>query len=197
MSKSNFGTVLAFIAGIVIIVLVADNLAKKKQIEELQKDIDENENLTEEIKAKLSELIQNHQEVAPKIAAEIAQIMALLEVKQNNSAVLKLAKIIENLLKEHYKGNASVKQLAVKVNRKSPSFADYLEQAKADGLLSGDDYHLLLIMKAMRNEEAHELAVNPHRSKVFAAFIAGISFIIGLSKLLKKKTIQVKSSNQI
>jgi uncharacterized membrane-anchored protein YhcB (DUF1043 family) len=189
MSKS-FGTVLAFIAGIVITYLIVDNIKKNIKIKELQKEIDDNDDLNLEIKKKLSELIQNNKEIDPKVANELTQMVTLLEVKQDTSAVLKLNKVIENLLKELYKGDAELKELAKTHGRKNPVFADYLEHAKIKKVISTEDYHLLSVMKGIRNDEAHELAVHPHKAKIFAAFISGLSLILGLCRLLKRKTIE-------
>lgn len=189
MSKS-FGTILAFIAGIVVAYLIIENIKKTKTIEELQKEIDNNQDLNLEIKKKLSELIQNNKEINPKIANELMQMVTLLEVKQDTSAVLKLNKVIENLLKELYKGDPDLKELAKSHGRKSPVFADYLEHAKIKNIISTEDYHLLSVMKGIRNSEAHELAIHPHKVKIFAAFISGLSLILGLCQLLKKKSIE-------
>jgi hypothetical protein len=156
----------------------------------LQKQIDENEDLNKEIKAKLTELIQNNKEVDPKIASELAQIVGLLEIKQDTTAVLKLTKIIENLLKELYQGEAMLKEIAKAHNRKSPAFIDYLELAKNNKVISLEDFHLLSMMKSIRNEEAHQLSVNKHKSKIFAAFICGLTLILGLCRQLKRKTIE-------
>lgn len=189
MSKSNFGTILAFIAGVVITYLIVDSFKKGMKIKELQKQIDDNDDLNKEIKAKLTELIQNNREVDPKVANELAQIVTLLEVKQDTSAILKLTKVIENLLKELYAGDVELKELAKTKGRKSPVFADYLEHAKNKKIISPEDYHLLSVMKSIRNDEAHELAVHKHKSKIFAAFISGLGLVLGLCRLLKKKTI--------
>ncbi len=192
MSKSNFGGVIAFVAGVVIAYLLIDSITKKIKIKELQKEIDENENLNKEIRTRLSELIQNNKEVDPKIANELGQIVALLEIKQDTTAVMKLAKIIENLLKELHHGDAELKELAKANGRKSPVFADHLEHAKNKKVITPEDFHLLSIMKIIRNEEAHDLAVHKDKSKIFAAFISGLGLVLGLCRMLKRKTIEPK-----
>jgi hypothetical protein len=190
MTKSNFGTVLAFVAGVLITYLIIDSIKKSNVISDLQKQIDENEDLNKEIKSKLTELIQNNKDVYPDVANELAQIVALLEVKQDNSAILKLTKVIENLLKTLYKGDSELKDLAKHYGRKSPVFADYLEHAKNKNVITTEDFHLLSLMKSMRNDEAHELAVHKHKSKIFAAFIAGIGLVLGLCQMLNRKSIE-------
>lgn len=197
MAKSNFGSILAFIGGVVITYLIIDSIKKSNIILDLQRQIDDNEDLHKEIKSKLTELIQNSKEVDPKVANELAQIVTLLEVKQDNSAILKLTKIIENLLKDLYKGDAELQELAKTHGRKQPVFADHLEHAKNKKIISTEDYHLLSLMKSMRNDEAHELAVHKHKSKIFAAFIAGIGLVLGLCQLLKRKSIEPDAESKI
>ncbi|MBD0331400.1 MAG: hypothetical protein ICV66_01980 [Chitinophagaceae bacterium] len=175
----------------VIAFLIVDNKNKKEKIKELEKEIAENENLNLEIKKRLTELIHNNQEVEPQIANEFVQIAALLDIKQDTTAIVKLAKIIENLLKQLYKGNPEVKKVAKKYGRKSPVFADYLECAKNEKLISTEDWHLLSLMKIIRNEEAHELDIKKEKSRVFAAFISGIGLILGLCRTLKRKALPV------
>lgn len=191
MKKSDFGTILAFIGGVVITYLIIDSLKKSNLISELQSRIDDNEDLHKEIKTKLTELIQNNKEVDPKVANELAQIVALLEMKQDNSAIFKLTKIIENLLKDLFKGNEELRELAKVNGRKQPVFADHLEYAKKSKVISTEDFHLLSLMKSIRNEEAHELAVSKHKSKIFASFIVGIGLVLNLCQLLKRKSIEL------
>jgi hypothetical protein len=190
MKKSDFGTLLALVAGIVIAFLLVDNVLKKIKIAELQQEIDENENLTKEIRNRLKELIQNNAEVDPRIANELGQMIALLEIKQDTTAISKLAKILENLLKELYKEDKELWVLAESNGRKNPVFADYLQHAKNNKIISPEDFHLLSVLKIIRNEEAHDLDVHKEKSRILAAFIAGLGLVLSLCTLLKKKTIE-------
>ena len=191
MSNSKFGTIISVVIGFIIIWLLIDNDKKKWKIIALQNEINENENLTKEIKARLTELIKNNSEIDPKIANELEQILALLKIKQDTSAILKLAKIIENLLKELFKGDPELNELVQKNGRKSPVFADYLDHAKNKGIVSKEDFHLLSVMKIIRNEEAHELDIKKEKSRIIAAFISGLGLILALCRLLKKKSIKI------
>lgn len=188
MSK-NFGAVIGLVAGIIIIYLIMDKFKLEETVKKLQDEIDENEDINKEIRKRLSELINNNKEIDPKISTELGQIVALLEIKQNTTAVMKLAKIIENLLKELYKGDPELKELAKANGRKTPVFADHLEHAKNKNVISKEDYHLLSIMKIIRNEEAHDLAVHKEKSRILAAFISGLGLVLGLCRMLKKKSI--------
>jgi len=38
-----------------------------------------------------------------------------------------------------------------------------------------EDYHLLSVLKIIRNEEAHQLDVHKDKSKIVAVFISGLS----------------------
>lgn len=189
MSK-NFGAVVSIVVGIIIIYLLVDNLKLEEKVEELQKEIDENEDMNKEIRLRLSELIHNNKDIDQKISAELGQIVALLEIKQDTTAVMKLAKVIENLLKELYKNDSELKELAKANGRKAAVFADHLEHAKNKKIISTEDYHLLSVMKIIRNEEAHDLAVHREKSRIIAAFISGLGFILALCKMLKKKSLE-------
>ncbi|MFN8714315.1 MAG: DUF4145 domain-containing protein [Bacteroidota bacterium] len=188
MSK-NFGAVIGIVVAIVIIYLLVDKFKLEEKVKELQKEIDENEDMNKEIRTRLSELIHNNKDIDPKISAELGQIVALLEIKQDTSAVMKLAKIIENLLKELYKGDTELKELSKTNGRKTPVFADHLEHAKNKKVISPEDFHLLSVMKIIRNEEAHDLAVHKDKSKIIAAFITGLGLILALCRMLKKKSL--------
>lgn len=192
MAKSNNNLLLAvsLVAAIIISWLVIDNITKSMEINDMKKRIAESENLNEEIKKRLRELIQNNKEINPEISRELSQIAALLEIKQDNTAVLKLTKIIEHLLRELYEGNVELKELAKANGRKNPVLADYLEFAKNKGIITAEDFHLLSVMKIIRNEEAHEIDVQKEKSRILAAFICGVGLILTLCRLLKKDTLK-------
>ena len=138
----------------------------------------------------MTELIHDSKEVNPKVANELAQIVTLLGVKQDASAILKLKKVIDNLLKELFKDDPVLLELAKANKRKAPSFSDYLEHAKNKKIITMEDYHLLSIVKSIRNEEAHELDIQKHKSKILVALITGVSLAMSLCRLLKKSTIE-------
>ncbi|UPT69949.1 MAG: hypothetical protein M0D53_12515 [Flavobacterium sp. JAD_PAG50586_2] len=191
-SSKNKAIMLFVAMAALIAFLVLDNNNKANKIKELKKDIDDNEDLTKEIKQKLTELIENNLEVEPKIANELTQISALIEIKQDNSAVLKLAKIIENLLIELYKNDPKVKEIAKKNNRKNPVFADYIEHGRNENIISSEDYHQLSVLKIIRNEEAHQLDIKKDKSRIVSPFICGVALVLSLCRILKKKTILVE-----
>lgn len=163
---------------------------QEDKIAELERQISLQDSINAEIKHRLIELIHNDIEIEPSIANELSQILILLEVKQESTAILKLAKIVENLLKELYKKDPKIKEVPKRHGRKNISFADYLEHAKDEGVITTEDWHFLSVMKIIRNEEAHELAVKKELTKIQATLISGISTILGLCRTLKKKSIE-------
>lgn len=188
---------LGVVAGFIILyLLIKNNQSKQKsqmqedKIAELERQISLQDSINAEIKHRLIELIHNDIEIEPSIANELSQILILLEVKQESTAILKLAKIVENLLKELYKKDPKIKEVPKRHGRKNISFADYLEHAKDEGVITTEDWHFLSVMKIIRNEEAHELAVKKELTKIQATLISGISTILGLCRTLKKKSIE-------
>lgn len=180
-------TGIAVISGILIAFFYLKSKENQRKIKELEKEVEENENLTKEIKLKLKDLIENNRDLDPHISEELGQIATLIESKHDTKAVLALAKIIENLLKELYKNDSGVRQLAASKNRKKPVFDDYLEYARIQGVISKEDYHLLAVMKLIRNEEAHELSVKKEKSKVLSSFLVGFTTVLVLWKHVRNK----------
>ena len=185
MTKTNLNTVLGIVAGLLIFWLFLDRDNKNKKIIALEKEINENENLNKKIKNQLKELIENNPEIDPSVSNELGQIAALIEIKQETKALMALAKIIENLLKQLYKGDEKLKEIATENKRKNPSFADYLELARLNGIISSEDYHLISVLKIIRNEEAHELNVQKEQSRIIVTFITGFATILTLTKMIK------------
>jgi len=185
MTKTNLNTVLGIVAGLLIFWLFLDRDNKNKKIITLEKEINENENLNKKIKNQLKELIENNPEIDSSVSNELGQIAALIEIKQETKALMALAKIIENLLKQLYKGDEKLKEIATENKRKNPSFADYLELARLNGIISSEDYHLISVLKIIRNEEAHELNVQKEQSRIIVTFITGFATILTLTKMIK------------
>jgi uncharacterized membrane protein YhiD involved in acid resistance len=175
-------TILWVAAGFVILVLLLLLERKNKDIKKLQAEIDVNKQLTKGVRQRLVDMLQTNQEIDPQVAQELTQISALLEIQQETKAVLSLAKIIEQLLKRLYQDDPEL--LAKK---KNPTFSDYLDHALEKKAISTEDYHLVSVLRLIRNEEAHELSVKKDPSRLAAAFVAGIAFILTLHRLLKNK----------
>src|SRR5687768_712417 len=118
---------LAVIGGVLATYFYLQNKKNKLKITELEKEIEESENLTKDIKLKLKSIIDSNVDIDPNVSIELAQIANLIENKHETKAVLALAKIIENLLKELYKNDKDLKEKVKSKNRKAIAFDDYLD----------------------------------------------------------------------
>ena len=181
----KWAKVTSFVMGIVIVYLLITQQNKNKQIAELKKAVNENDALNDQIKKKLQELLQNNPGIDDDIAKELASIAALLEIEQQTKAILSLAKIIENLLKKLYQGTDGLKVYLSEKKKRKPSFEDYIDYARSQNVISKEDYHLIEVLKIIRNEEAHELDVKKDKGKMVACFLAGLGITFGLCKLVK------------
>lgn len=186
---SNGAKIFATAAIAIMLILLVDRIFLIEENAELKKRINANEDLNAKVRKMLRELIERTQSTDPNVSKELASIVALLNIKQEPTALLKLAKVIENLLAELFDKDERAKEIAKADGRRKPVFADHLELAKERKLIDQDDYHLLSMLKGMRNDEAHKLNVRKEASRFLAAMIAGIMFIMTLCKLLKRSTI--------
>ena len=193
MSTKKIENALYFVFGIIILWLLLDREDKKQEIKELKGTIDESEHLPAPIKSQLKDLIQNNQDIDPQIGSELSQAAALIEIQQEPGAILKLAKILENLFGQLYKNDAQFKNWLKGKGRAQPVFADYIEFAKNQKDITADDYHILYLMKNIRNEEAHDLAVVKEKSKIIVSFVSGMALVLGLSKLVKSRNLLVSA----
>jgi len=185
--NNNVVIIISTVAAVIILWLVIENASQRMAMNLLKKRVEEQEAFTEEIKKQLKELIQNNKGIPPLISAELTKIAAFIEIKQEESAVFNLAKIIENLLAELYKNDTILKEAVKEKKRKDPTFEDYLEYANKKGVITKEDYHLISVAKTIRNKEAHELGVKKERSRIAAVLIAGFSVILCLCALLDEK----------
>lgn len=186
---SNGAKILASAALVIILILILDRIDLKNENEQLRKQINANEDLSLKVRRMLMDLVKRTKSSDPNVAKELASIIGLLNIRQEPSALLKLAKVIENLLGEYYAHDERAKDIAKANGRKKPVFADHLELAKERKLVDQEDYLLLSMLKGMRNDEAHKLNVRKESSRIIAALIAGITFTFALCKLLGRTSI--------
>lgn len=186
MTKSEW-IGLSVLAGFIILWLLFDREKLKLKLVDLEKEIEENNNLNKEIRKRLKELVANNKDVDAEISNELGQIAALIEIKQETKAILSMVKIVETLLNKIYSDDQRLLDTAKKNNRKRPAFMDFLELALIDKVMSKEDYHLISVAKIIRDEEAHDLNVEKEKSRVLSSFISCIAIILTLCKLAKAK----------
>jgi hypothetical protein len=181
------------VAAFVIAWLLIDKENKAEEIDDLKQKIQERDDLDEQIKNKLKHLVETTPDLDPKIEAELKSIAELIAIKQETKALAALAKIIENLLKELYKKETGVKELAKKQGRSKPEFADYLEFAKVKGIITSEDFHLVSVLRIIRNEESHQLDIKKEKINISAAFIAGFAMVMSLYPLVRNLAKSIKA----
>ena len=187
MSNDNFLKMLGVVAGLLILWLLYDRQQKASKISELMAEIQDNKYITEDIKRRLKDLVTNNRDLDPDVANELLQISALIEIKQETKAIAGLAKVIENLLKRLYDNDPEFKDKLARMNKSTPAFADYIEHAKDKNVISPEDYHLISVLRLIRNEESHELNVIKEHSRITASFIAGMALILTLTNLIRQR----------
>lgn len=190
MSSIKVPTVLLIAAGLVILFLAIDSDDKRKRIAALQREIERNKTLGKQVQKMLLDLIEQNKTVNPSLANELTQIITLLNVRQDTTALMKLAKVIENLLKELYGKDEEFLAKVKAEKRRKPVFADYLDHAHAMKIISKEDFHLLSVLREIRNEEAHENGVRKEVTRMAAAFVAGVGVVMMLCKKLKRATVE-------
>ncbi|QQR86876.1 MAG: hypothetical protein IPJ76_01230 [Flavobacteriales bacterium] len=183
-------TGLLIVAGVIIFFLAIDNVEKEKKLAALRREIERNKELGKQLQKMLLDLIEQNKTVNPALANELTQIITLLSVQQDTTALMKLAKVIENLLKELYEKDEEFLAKMKETKRRKPVFADYLDHAYAKKVVSKEDYHLLSVLREIRNEEAHENGVRKEVTRMAAAFVAGVSVAMMLCKKLKRTTVE-------
>lgn len=164
-----------------------ENQALRNLLSELQEEVTEiiesKDDLNEEVKNKLRELVLEYEDLDEKVTNELLRVTSLIEIKEETKAILSLTKIIENLLKQIYKGDEEFESKYP--GKKEPRLYDLIEHAKSENLLEKDEYHFLNGIREIRNQEAHELDVKKDWSIVLSALFTGIGLVSKLCGVLK------------
>jgi hypothetical protein len=184
---------LSVLAGFVILWLIFDREKLKLKLADLKKEIEDSDNLSAEIKKRLTELVANNKDIDLEISNELSQIAALIEIKQETKAILSMVKIVETLLVRIYNDDTRLLETAKKNNRKRPAFMDFLELALVDKVISKEDYHLISVAKIIRDEEAHDLNVEKEKTRILSSFLSCIAIIFTLCKIVKSKVMTRQS----
>lgn len=154
----------------------------------LKEMIKESNHIEEEVKKKITTLINDYNNIDVKVSNELLAAMTLIEAKQPTKAAFSLAKIVENLLEEKYSKSELFKEFIKKRNngkKRNPVFNDFLEYAKDQKLIEKEEFHFAKGLKEIRNEEGHELDVKKHENTLATAFFTGIGLIMKLGQLVK------------
>jgi hypothetical protein len=132
-------------------------------------------NFTEEIKRQLVELRKNYEGINDSVAIELKSITELIEGGQEETAIAKLTKVIENLLKDKYiaEGKASD-------TRSCPQLFKMLQGALNFNWIDQNEYNFSNLLREQRNQEAHELAVKFPENWKYISFLSGIEIIYKL-----------------
>ncbi|NQY30659.1 MAG: hypothetical protein HRT69_14470 [Flavobacteriaceae bacterium] len=180
------GTV-TVIAGILIYLLIGEkNLnklkdreikyLKKKNKDLLLKSLNDKNQIPNEIKTQIAELIDNYDGVEENICNELIGVLALIEIGQEIKAIKDLTKIIENLLKEKYKEENEFKK------KNFVPLARLIDYAKEKDFFNQKEYNTACILRDFRNEESHNLNVTDTRNMILASMLGGIELIFRIGK---------------
>lgn len=176
MSSRN--TAIAVLIGVILAAVI---YCQYMRIQELKLQLINDRKISKQVREKLLQLLQSDVDFDPEIKAELLSVVELLSIEQESKACFSIAKIVENLLKKIYENNERFAK-----RFKNPSFANYLLFAKEEKLISSEDYHLLELLRIMRNEEGHKVNVKKEKSRVLAAMMAGLLFIFRISVIAKQ-----------
>jgi hypothetical protein len=174
-------------AAILIFILLIVIGNRNFKIRLLAKELDETKKLNRDIKQKLKAFIESNTDLDPRISSELGQILELIEIQQDTKAMLSLVKIVENLMRDIYEDDPRLKEVALRNNRKTPAFMDFLELARDVKAISKEEYHLMSVAKLVRDREAHEMNVEKEKVTILSSFISGIAIITALWKILRIK----------
>ncbi len=131
------------------------------------------QDLPEPIKQLIVNLRVQYKGVDEKVAEELYSIEKLITIGDDEGALQKLAKIIENLLKDRFVQENQE-------NTKIPTFHKLLEYAKEHSWIEEDSFQFCCAFKVLRNHITHELAVKVDDKTKTEMFIGGISLIYNL-----------------
>lgn len=198
--NSNSKVLISAVAVVAILImayLLFENQKIKKEKKILEEDnlkllydsINRNPNFSDEVKIQLEKLVVKFETINPKVSNEIAQALQLIQIGQVENAIEDLAKIIENLLKEHYKADDNFKNW---LGKRKADFQARLEFCKHENKINKVEFNFFIAVKAIRNEEDHELDVNLPAYLNASGLIVGIGGIIKIASLVYPSLVETK-----
>lgn len=158
---------------------------KKKSQEEYQKlfllYLEKDKTLPDEIKKQFKDFIEKYSGIEPGIAVELRTILNLIENKQEEIAIEKLTKVIEDHLKNKY-----VQEGKAKDKQSCPRLSKLLKIALDLKWISEHEFYVSLFLKDKRNEEAHQVGTKFPMNWKSIAFLAGIELLYNLKGIKRE-----------
>lgn len=139
----------------------------------LQSYIERVRELPQGIREQLNDLISHYKGIDYDIASELQSVLIMVGNEQFSEAIMKLTKIVENILKDKY-----VQHNIIQPKGKFPTLFNMIEEAfKKYNWISKREYYFIELIREPRNQEAHTLNVNLSRNESFIYIMAGIELL--------------------
>lgn len=146
---------------------------KRGYLELLEKYLQTQSNVAPDIIAELQKLKSKTDNLETDVHYEIDSVIRLVNQGEGAKAVKDLAKIVETKLKE--------KALNDQTFKKQPKLHFLLEHARDCKWIKPRAFENGLLLKDIRNEESHELAVQKEPLEIGMAIFGGIEILYALS----------------
>lgn len=140
----------------------------------LQKYLSDVDNLPSEVLTELNNLKDSIDQLDSDTHLELNETIKLVTEGKESKAIRELAKIVENKLKEKVAQDVEFK--------KKPMLNNLLIYAKEKGLINTRQYENCDLLRSIRNQESHELAVQVDRCHFGIAVLTGIEILYSISK---------------
>lgn len=145
---------------------------KQGYIELLEKYLQTQSNVAPDIIAELQKLKSKTDNLETDVHYEIDSVIRLVNQGEGVKAVKDLAKIVETKLKE--------KAIKDENFKKQPKLHFLLEHARDCKWIKSRAFENGLLLKDIRNEESHELAVQKEQYEIGMAIFGGIEILYAL-----------------
>jgi len=145
--------------------------------------LDTQDDLPSEIKHQIIQLREKYTGIQDNVSIELKTIISLIENGNEEIAIEKLTKIIENLLKDKY-----VEEGYANSKKDCPKLYTLLQKAYQFKWISKAKLNVSCFLKDIRNTEAHELAVKFPKNWKYISFLAGIEILYNLKGISRKST---------
>lgn len=124
------------------------------------------------VKEQIDYLIQHYKGIDTDISEELIRILKMVENGQQSEAILKLTKVVENILKDKF-----VKENIYDSKHKCPSLFEMVKQAFSRNWITKREEKFIDLIRDPRNEEAHSLNVVFNPNEFFIYLLSGIEIL--------------------